>query len=114
MPQGGPLAIIAYGIGILPLIKNMKRAISDVTQPWYADYAGALDTFARLENYFDSLIRQGPGQGYHPDPTKSVLSVLPENIEAGKMFGHVTDLGCARAHNILGVALGKTSPNAIG
>ena len=31
--QGGALSIIAYGIGILPLIKNLKRAIPDVTQP---------------------------------------------------------------------------------
>ena len=42
--------------------------------------------FARLENYFDSLTRQGPGQGYHPDPIKSVLIVFLENLEAGKVF----------------------------
>ena len=46
---------IAYGMGILPLIKNIKRAIPDVTQPWYADDSGDLGTFARLETYFDSL-----------------------------------------------------------
>ena len=37
--QGDPLAMIVYGIGVLPLIKNLKRAILDVTQPWYADDA---------------------------------------------------------------------------
>ena len=47
--QGGPLAMIVYGIGILPLIKNLERAIPDVTHPWYTDDAGALGTFARLE-----------------------------------------------------------------
>ena len=78
--------MIAYGIGILPLIKNLKRAIPEVTQPWQADDAGALGTFARLETYFDSLTRQSPGQGYHPDRTKSVLIVHPENIEARKNF----------------------------
>ena len=62
--QGGPLAMITYRIRILPLIKNLKQAIPDVTQPWYADNAGALGTFTRLENYFDSLTHQGPGQGY--------------------------------------------------
>ena len=40
--QGVPLTMIAYGIGILPLIKNIKQEIPDVTQPWYANYAGAL------------------------------------------------------------------------
>ena len=49
--------MIAYGIGILPLIKNPKRAIPDVTQPWYTDDAGDLGTFARLDTYFDLLTR---------------------------------------------------------
>ena len=38
--------------------------------------------FARLETYFDLLIRQDPGREYHPNPTKSVLILLLENIEA--------------------------------
>ena len=42
----------SYGIGILPLIKNLKRAMPDVTHPWYADDAGDLGTFAKLETYF--------------------------------------------------------------
>ena len=78
---------IAYGMGILPLIKNIKRAIPDVTQPWYADNAGALGTFARIITYFDFLTRQNPGRGYHPEPTKSVLIVRLDNLEAGKVFG---------------------------
>ena len=53
MTKGVPLAMIAYGIGIILLIKNPKRDIPDVTQPWYDDDAGALGTFARLETYFD-------------------------------------------------------------
>ena len=42
---------------------------------------------ARLETYFDSLKRQGLGRGYHPDPTKSVLIVCPDNIDPGKLSG---------------------------
>ena len=85
--QGDPLAMIAYRIRILPLIKNIKRDIPDVTQPWYVDNAGALDTFARLETYFDSMTRQGPRQEYRPDTNKSVLIVRPDNLETGKVFG---------------------------
>ena len=69
------------------LSRNSNGKPPDVTQPWYADDAGALGTFERLETYFDSLTRHGPGRGYHPDPTKSILIVRPKNIEAGKFFG---------------------------
>ena len=79
--------MITYGIGILPFIKNLKQDISDITQPWYADDSGALGTFARLETYFYSLTRQGLGRGYHPEQTKSLLIVRPDNLEAGKLFG---------------------------
>ena len=95
--------MIAYGTGILPLIKIIKLEIPDVTQPWYADDARDLSTFARLETYFDLLTLQVPGWRYQPDPTKSVLIVHPENIKSGRVFGHVTDLGCAQVHVILGV-----------
>ena len=87
MKQGDPLTMIAYGINILPLIKNLKREIPDVTQPWYADDVGALGTFASIEIYFDSLTRQGPGLGYYPKPDKSVLIVHLENLEDRKDFG---------------------------
>ena len=85
--QGDPLAKISYGIRILPLIKNLKWEIPDITQPWYADGAVALGTFAILDNYFDFMTRQGPVRGYHPKLTKSVLIVCPENLKAGKVFG---------------------------
>ena len=87
LTQGDPIVMIAYGIGIIPLINNLKREIPDVTQPWYAVNASDLGMFARLETYFDSLTRQVPGWGYHPDLTKIVLIVRPDNLEAGKMFG---------------------------
>ena len=106
--------MIVYGIGILPFIKNIKREIPGVTQPWYADDAVFLGTFAILDTYSYFLTCQGLGQGYHPEPTKSVLIVRPENLEAGKFSGHFTDLGCARAHVILGVTLWTTSSNVIG
>ena len=79
--------MIAYGIGILPLINNLKQKIPDVNQLWYADDARALGTFARFETYFDSLTLQGPGRGYYNELYKNVLIICLENFEAGKEFG---------------------------
>ena len=39
--QGDPLAMISYGIGVLLLIRYLRRAHPCVTQPWYDDDAGA-------------------------------------------------------------------------
>ena len=79
--------MIAYGIGILPLINNLKREIPNVTQPWYSDNAGSLVAFARIETYFYSLTWNGPGRRYYLESSNSVLILHPENIKAGKEFG---------------------------
>ena len=55
--QGDPLSIIAYGIGTPPIKKNLKYEITDVTQPWYADNAGALGMIVRIETYFNFMTR---------------------------------------------------------
>ena len=60
--------MIAYSIGILPLIKKLKKEFPDVTQPWYADDAGALGTLVRIKSYFHLIERHGLGQGYDPEP----------------------------------------------
>ena len=53
--QGGALAMITLGIGILPLIKTPKTEFPDVTRPWYVDNSIALGAFARVKAYFYSL-----------------------------------------------------------
>ena len=45
--QGEPIAMFTYGVGIPPLIKEPKAEFTDVTQPWYADNAGALGMFSQ-------------------------------------------------------------------
>ena len=77
--------MIAYGIKILQLIKNIKQEIPDITQPWYADDDGALGKLERLEIYFYFLTRQDLGMGYYPNPTKNIVIVRPEEYRAGKI-----------------------------
>ena len=84
------LAVVAYGVGVIPLIKWLNEAYPDVKYPWYAGNEGELGTYDKIELYFNFLKRFGPGRGYYPDPSKIVLIVHPENIEVRKLlvFSH--------------------------
>ena len=42
-----------------------------------------------VETYFHSLTRLGLGRGYYLKPSKIVLIVHPENLEAGKLFERI-------------------------
>ena len=81
--QGCPLSMVAYGLGIIPLIKRLKSTYPDITKLWYAYNAGALSKFDHLEKAFKSLKGNGPARGYLTDPTKSILFMHPQNLEAG-------------------------------
>ena len=61
--QRDPLAMIAYGLGILPLIRDLWTAHPRVTQPWYTDDAGSGGTFAGICQHLDDLMVQGPPRG---------------------------------------------------
>jgi hypothetical protein len=76
--QGDPLSMFAYGIGILPLIRQLKVEFPAVEQPWYADDAGAGGNFAEIRRYFRKLEEIGPNFGYFPEPSKSE----PADVEA--------------------------------
>ena len=78
--QGDPLAMIAYGIGVLPLIRELREAHPRVTQPWYADDTGAGGTFTEVQAHFQDLQVRGPARGYYPELTKSILVVTPGNV----------------------------------
>ena len=114
MTQGDPLDMVAYGIGILLLIKYLKSAFTDVTQPWYAGDASALGTTTRVGSYFNSLKKLEPGRGYHPELSKSVLIVHPENFETVNSLAHVMSLRCKQARVVMVVILGMASSNVSG
>ena len=75
---------VAYGIGVLPLIKCLKAAYTNVTRPWYEDDADALGTFNNIGLYFNLLKKISQGSGYYPKPSKSVPIVHPDNLATGK------------------------------
>ena len=70
----------AYGIGVLPIIRELRNAHPRVTQLWYADDTGAGGAFQQIQEHFRDLQARGPSRGYYPEPTKSILVVALGNI----------------------------------
>ena len=56
--HGDPLAMIAYGIGVLPLIRELREAHPRITQPWYTDDAGSGGAFKDAQAHFEDLQAQ--------------------------------------------------------
>ena len=84
--QGDPLAMIAYGIGILPLIRELREAHPQVTHPWYADDAGAGGTFHHILAHLWDMQARAPPRAYFPGPTNSILVVAPNNVARAEEF----------------------------
>ena len=78
--QGGPLAMITYGIGVLLLIRELREVQPCVTQPWYVDDAGAGGAFNHILARDQDIQARGPPRGYLPEPTKSILVVVWRNV----------------------------------
>ena len=70
--QGEPMALIAYGLGILPLIRGIQADHPLITQPWYADYAGSRGYFGNIHRHLEEIMLMGLSFGYFPDPTKNI------------------------------------------
>jgi hypothetical protein len=51
----------------------------------YADDLRMGGSFTGIQKYFEKLQEKGPGRGYFPEPSKSILVVQEHNKEAAKI-----------------------------
>ena len=84
MTHGDPLAMLAYGIEVIPLIREIQYTHTRVTQPWYAYYAGLGVSFGNILAHLQDLQGRGQPQGYFPETIKSILVLSPQNIARTK------------------------------
>jgi hypothetical protein len=73
--QGDPLAMVLYGLTMVPLAEALRAAVPSVIQPWYADDAAMTGPIAGIGEAQRLLCAWGPHRGYFPEPGKSVLIV---------------------------------------
>jgi hypothetical protein len=77
--------MVAFGLGLMPLIRCLKEELPTVHQPcWYADNAADASSFSKIREFMNFLEKHGPSYGYFPEPSKSILIVTPENKAAAE------------------------------
>ena len=101
--------MIAYGIGVLPLTRELREAHPHVKQPWYADDAGAGGTFIDVQAHFQDVQARGLARGYYPEPTKSILVVAPGNVSRAEEHFRGLGIRVVTGHRYLGGFLGAAA-----
>eukprot|EP00957_Ditylum_brightwellii_P028913 2184347-Ditylum_brightwellii.AAC.1 len=83
--QGDPLAMIIYGITLVPLSNLVQETDRQVLPPFYTDGI-ALDGAARRNAcLLKVLVAWGPDRGYYPEPEKSIhVCNFPWDVEAAR------------------------------
>ena len=105
--QGDPLSMIVYGLGTLPLIRQLRAEFPEVEQPWYADDGGAAGHFTSILRLFGRLQEIGPRFGYFPEPSKCVVIVSPDNVKAATEAFAKVGFQVATGRRYLGGFIGK-------
>jgi len=75
--QGDPLAMVLYGLALLPLAESLREAEPTVLQPWYADDMAMQGPVSGIARVMRLLQVEGPPRGYFPEPAKSILVCDP-------------------------------------
>ena len=104
--KGDPLVMIPYGKGALPLIRELRNAHPRVTQPWYADDAGAGGTFQQVQEHFWYLQVRRPARGYYQEPKKSILFVALGNVAWAEEHFRGHGIRVVMRHRYLGGFIG--------
>ena len=105
------LSMITYGIGILPLICELRVTYPQVTQPWYADDAGTGGKFTTLQEHMWGMMVQGPPQGYFLEITKRILFVLPRNSQRAEEYFRGMGVGVVTGSRHLSSFIGEIVPD---
>jgi hypothetical protein len=79
--QGCPLSMHLYGLGSLPLIRELSEYLEGVNgetiQVWFADDSSASGPTPQVKGWYTLLCERGPKYGYHPQPRKTVAATRP-------------------------------------
>ena len=78
--QGDLLTMAMFAVATVPLIKELRNI--HTKQIWYADDASSSGSLENVRRWWDLLTALGPGYGYFPNPSKTVLLTKEEFLFA--------------------------------
>ena len=84
--QGEPLSMNTYGIGVLPIIRDLQDAQTPSLNHGTRMTQGRGRDSGISWNTSSTSRRGGLPQGYLPEPTKSILVVAPRNLVRAEEF----------------------------
>jgi hypothetical protein len=61
--QGDPLAMVLYGLALVPLAEKLRAAVPEALQPWYADDAAVAGRTGDIAKVMARLQEWGPARG---------------------------------------------------
>ena len=82
MTQEGPLTMISYGIGILPLIHELHNAHTHITQLWYTNNACTRGSVWCVEGPQEVLSGEGNSARIFTGSYKEHLGRIPAEFSA--------------------------------
>ena len=78
--------MMAYGVGLLPLIRHLRTQFPSLFQSWHADDGSAGGRLELIKTFFVELCAAGPYYGYHPEPDKFILIAKEADKDSAKQF----------------------------
>jgi hypothetical protein len=109
LSQGDPLAMILYGVALLPLVEKLKEAVPEALIPMFADDAAAVANFTHCASCLEFLCAKGPIYGYHPEAekTKVICSAADEAEAKAAFLARNLNVQVSRGERYLGAFMGS-------
>ena len=104
--------MIAYDIGVLPLIRELLESHPEVSQLWYADNVGNGRISPHIISHLYDIMVRGPHRGYSPELTKSILLVSEPNLAKAESLFRGEGITIVMGSRYFGGYIGDAGPQA--